>query len=144
MSFLSLKDSCSVLGNFLRDVQIHILASTAFKMVNHSVTTSKHRNERTCKVTDFFAAGHSALLQLWWLACLLFMASLTSGSFHLHLCTFVRTLLIRAISPCFINRTHHSENIHSFSLWKKLSLKKAKNQITHSSPNQFRYFGADH
>lgn len=64
MSLLSLEDSCSRLNTFFRDAQVHILESAAFKMVNQQVMTSKHRNEGTAKVTDFFAAGYSAVLQL--------------------------------------------------------------------------------
>lgn len=143
MSFLSLKDSRSVLDTFCQrctdsypcihtpfsHAQVHILASTcipAFKMVNQSVTTSKHRNEGTGKVTDYFAAGYSTVLQLWRLAFLLFMAFLTyrfiiSSFTHM---TFMRPLFSRAVSPCFITITHHKENINPFSLWIKLSLRK--------------------
>lgn len=77
-----------------------MLASAAFKMVNQSVMTSKHRKEGTGKVTDFFAAGYSAVLQLWCLAFLLFVAFLTYAfiiSSFMHI-TFMRPLLSRAVS----------------------------------------------
>jgi len=70
-------------------------------MVNQPVTTSNHRNEGTDKVTDFFAAGYAAVLQLWFLAFLLFMAFLTYRfiiSSFMYV-TVMRPLFNRSVSP---------------------------------------------
>lgn len=74
VSSLSLENSPSGLNASLRDAQVLIIASAAFKMENQSVVTWKHRNEGRDKATDLFVTDCSAVPLL----CL-------ARSFRLHL-----------------------------------------------------------
>lgn len=92
----------------------------------------QNRNEGAGNVTDFFATSYwtARLFQLWCLVFLLFLVFLIYRfiiTLFMHT-TFMRPLFSRAASLCFITITCHSENIYSFCLWIKLSLKKWRNR----------------